>query len=133
MCASMCVHMYFCVIPPNFSPSRSHSHPPYISVTHTHVPARRVQVCDRLGVLGVGHPLTVFPAAPSGELALARGQAAASICLVNTEISKAHPSPRQKIAQARPARAKIACHAESTQRIYLPKRRNGHKRAILRN
>ncbi len=91
--------------------------------THTHVPARRVQVCDGLGVLGVGHPLSRSPSAPSSELAFARGQAATSICLVNTEISKAPPSPQQKIAQTRPASAKIACYAESTERIYLLSRR----------
>lgn len=122
VCAHACVHTYFYVIPPNFSLSLylRHTH----ANTHTHVPAPRVQVCDGLGVLGTGHPLSVLPSAPSSELALARGQAATSICLVNTEISKAHPSPWQKIAQARPASAKIALHAESMERTYLfPKRR----------
>lgn len=113
--------MYFYVIPLNLCPSASISL--FLYLRHTHAPARRVQVCDRLGVLGVGHPLSVSPSAPSSKLALVQGQASTSICLVNTEISQAHPSPWQKIAQARPARAKIACYAESAERIYLPKTR----------
>lgn len=137
-----CVHvsMRVCtcifLIPLNFSLSPFLVLPIRISVTHTHkcthVPARRVQVCDSLGVLGTGHPLSVFPSAPSSELALVRGQTVTSICLVNTEISKAHPSPWQKIAQARPVSAKIACHTENIERIYLPGRRCEHKFAILR-
>lgn len=126
VCAFMCVHMYFYAIPPKFLSLPfplclylRHTH----TQTHMHVPACRVRVCDRLGVLGVGHPLPCSPSAPSGELAIARGQAATSICLVNTEISKAPPSPQQKIAQARPASAKIACYAESIRRRYLLNRK----------
>lgn len=112
--ARMCFRVFF---PLALSSSLS------LYLRHAHVPAWRVQVCGRLGVLGVGHPLYVFLSAPSGELALVRGQAAASICLVNTAISKAHPPPQQKIAQAGAARAKIASAAESAERIYLPKGR----------
>lgn len=125
VCIHVCAHVFLCdtaefvSLPSSLSLYLRHTR----KHTHTHVPGRRVQVCDRLGILGAGHPPSVFPSAPSSELALARGQAATSICLVNTEISKAHPSPRQKIAQARPASAKIARYAESTERIHLPKRR----------
>lgn len=129
LCAFMCVHMYFYVIPVILSSSASFSlslclrHTNTHTCARTHVPARRVQVCDRLGILGAGHPLSVSPSAPSSKLVRARGQAATSICLVNTEISQAHPTPWQKIAQAGPVRAKTACYAVSTERIYLPKRR----------
>lgn len=115
VCIHVCAHVFLCDTAE--SPSASISLPLYLRHTHrfTHVPARRVQVCDRLGILGVGHSLVVSPSAPSSKLALAQGQAATSICLVNTEISKAHPSPWQKIVQARNANAMIAC--------CLPKRR----------
>ena len=127
VCAHACAHAFLCDTAEFLTlPSISVTH----AQTHTHVPARRVQVCDGLGVLGTGHPPSVLPSAPSSELALARGQTATSICLVNTEISKAHPSPRQKITQARPARAKIARSAESVERTYLSKREE-HKLAIL--
>lgn len=82
--------VFFCDIPV-FSPTLGSTLSLYLR--HTHVPDRRVQVCDRLGVLGMGHPRPVFPSAPSCKLAPVWVQAPSSICLVNTEISKAHPSP----------------------------------------
>lgn len=51
--------VFFCDIPV-FSPTLGSSLSLYLR--HTHVPDRRVQVCDRLGILGMGHPCSLsFP------------------------------------------------------------------------
>lgn len=81
VCIHVCAHVFLCDTAE--SPSASIWLSIYLRHTHsfTHVPARRVQVCDRLGILGVGHSLVVLPSsAPSSELALGQGQAATSIC-----------------------------------------------------
>lgn len=78
MCTHVCAHVFLCdtaefpslsLSPPAPPP------PPSLSLClKPHVLAQRVQICDRLGVLGVGHPRSLCPSAPSGKLALAQGR-----------------------------------------------------------
>lgn len=102
VCIHVCAHVFLCDTAEFLSPSHTHTH----KRTHSHTRA-----CPEGAGLWQVRRFGFEPSSlclPSSELALAQGQAATSICLVNTEISKAHPSPRQKIAQASQASAKIA-------------------------
>lgn len=77
LCTHVCAHVFLCDTTELLSLFLSLSPPPSLSLLRLkpHALAQRVQICDRLGVLGVGHYHSLCPSAPSGKLALAQGRA----------------------------------------------------------